>query len=211
MTLEAGQSSTKEKPDQRTDDLVKEARELSEQPINFENLYKGDALIAISNYGGLLKIIEAFGRLRRYVDKIGELERSGEMERLTEENIKMAEEALNILKMARAGEDLSSLDKAAALFITQDLVRHGAALKKADALDETTKHTFNKMIKSVWQILGREEMPDNAQFLNMEPTFPLAWTFQRVEAIEHMLLERQNTNNESGRRPVVQKQDQKHR
>lgn len=154
-------------------------------PINFENLYTGDALKATAPYGGLVTIIEAYGRIRKFVRDFENLAES-EPGKLTPEILQRAEEAREILRGINVGESLEEVDPKAADLIARDVLHRAKALKDAGVMAENTRAAINTIYSGVRQLLDEGRM-GKAESAFTENIFPLAWTMQKVKEIERIM------------------------
>lgn len=188
MSFETDQKILEIKDEVLNNRVARLVKELGTEPIarvNFENLYVGDSLRAIAPYGGLASIVEAYGRLRRYIAEFENLAEEG-VENLTPETVQRAEDSLKVFRDANNGENLSEFDRKAANIIAADLLRRAKKKKAKELLDADTLGAINAIYSEIRQLLDAGKIAEvEPQFF--EDRFPLAWTVQRVEEIERLM------------------------
>lgn len=164
-------------------------------PINFENLYTGDSLKATASYGGLVAIIDAYGRIRRFVREFENLAEN-EAGKITLEITQRAEEAQEILRGINAGGSLEELDQKAADLIARDILHRAKALRDAGVMPEDTRAAINTICSGIRQLLDEGRLGETEPAF-AENRFPLAYTMKKIEEIERVL-ERASARRQDG-------------
>ena len=172
-------------PDDRIAALAKELSRGSLPSINLESLYSGDSLRATGSYDGLLGIMEAFRRLRGYVRKFQDLS-EGEAKKITPEIVQHAKDALQVLREAGGGEDLSELDKKAAQLLAKDILSRARVLRDAEMLSADARGTINAIYTEIRQLIDMGTIAGKKP-KDSEDRFPLAFVMQKVKEIEQVI------------------------
>jgi len=157
-----------------------------DRPIELENLYlKNGALKATAPYGGLAPIVEAHGRLRRFVGQFRDQTDKG-AKTFAPDIMERAEKSLQILRSTAEGGDLSTADKKAADLIANILLRRAQELKSKKMLDEKTVNAFNFSYHEIRRLIDDGQL-GGARPANLEDKFPLAWTMDKVKNLEKII------------------------